>query len=170
MRAASLLVLVLSVAALFAESIQSHAAQASVSIAPISDRSVERLAAAGSFMPQAWTGIATFYGAGFQGQPMADGILFDMNNVHVAASNTWPLGTMLRVERVPGSPWDATLSADERETYFQRSIVVKVEDHGAFHHALDLSQAAFAQLGRTDEGVIHVRIETLNAVPSQTNR
>src|SRR5436305_3097057 len=40
-----------------------------------------------------FTGAATFYGADFQGQPMAAGPLFNMLDPTVTASNYWPLGT-----------------------------------------------------------------------------
>ena len=36
-----------------------------------------------------------------------------------------------------------------------------MQDHGDFTHALDLSRAAFAQLGRPQEGVISIVIESL---------
>lgn len=108
-------------------------------------------------------GTATFYAGDFQGQTMADGRTFDMNDPTIAASNTWPLGTRLRLRRAPNSPWDATLSRQERAQYQRQAIVVTVSDHGDFDHALDLSRAAFARLGRTDEGVIHVLIEPLDA-------
>jgi rare lipoprotein A (peptidoglycan hydrolase) len=109
-------------------------------------------------------GTATFYSRDFQGQTMADGRHFDMNDPTIAASNKWPLGTRLRVRRIVGSPWDKTLSRSEREVYFGRAIVVTVSDHGNFDHALDLSRAAFALIGRTDEGVIRVQIEPLGAL------
>ncbi len=109
--------------------------------------------------PQA--GIATYYGAFFHGKLMANGKRFNMYDPTTTASNAWPLGTRLRVRRVAGGPWDATLSPAERKRYIGRSIVVTVTDRGHFSHALDLSQAAFALLGRPSEGVIHVQIEPL---------
>lgn len=119
---------------------------------------------AGGRVPQAGlaVGTATYYGDDFQGQTMADGRRFDMNDPTVAASNLWPLGTRLRLRRAPSSPWDATLSLQERGRYASRAIVVTVSDHGEFDHALDLSRAAFAELGRPDEGVISVLIEPLD--------
>jgi len=104
-------------------------------------------------------GTATFYAEDFDGRPMADGELFDMNDPSIAAANNWPLGTRLRLHRVAGGPWDASLTPAEHDRYFGRTILVTVEDRGAFTHALDLSRGAFAQLGRPDEGVIQVEIE-----------
>lgn len=114
--------------------------------------------------PRYW-GVATYYGADFQGQPMAAGPVFDMRDPTVTASNSWPLGTRLRVTRIPGSPWDSLLTPAERQVYFGRSIVVTVMDRGAFTHALDLSWGAFAELGDPAEGVIHVLIEPVDGVP-----
>ncbi|HLZ70945.1 MAG TPA: septal ring lytic transglycosylase RlpA family protein [Dehalococcoidia bacterium] len=114
--------------------------------------------------PKYW-GVATYYGADFQGQPMAAGPLFDMRDPTVTASNSWPLGTRLRITRIPGGPWDSLLTPAERDAFFHRSIVVTVMDRGAFTHALDLSMGAFAELGNPAEGVIHVLIEPVDGVP-----
>src|SRR5579885_3518177 len=103
--------------------------------------------------PKYW-GVATYYGADFQGQPMAAGPAFDMRDPTVTASNSWPLGTRLRITRIPGGPWDNLLTPAERQIYFSRSIVVTVLDRGAFTHALDLSWGAFSELGNPAEGVI----------------
>ena len=107
------------------------------------------------------TGAATFYAEDFHGLPMANGAPFDMDDVTITAANAWPLGTQLRVRRVLGGPWDARLSPEERAVYFGRSVVVTVTDRGAFRHPLDLSRAAFAQLGRPEEGVIQVQVEPI---------
>ncbi|MFN8556411.1 MAG: septal ring lytic transglycosylase RlpA family protein [Dehalococcoidia bacterium] len=107
-------------------------------------------------------GVATFYGEAFHGGTMADGARFDMDDASIAASNTWPLGVRLRLRRIAGSPWDATLSSAETERFFGRTIIVTVRDRGDFHHELDLSRAAFAYLARPEEGVIRVLIEPLD--------
>ncbi|MBI2760570.1 MAG: hypothetical protein HYX51_03985 [Chloroflexi bacterium] len=105
-----------------------------------------------------YTGIATFYGAAYHGQIMANGERYDMYDQSTAASNRYPLGARLVIRRAPGSPWEATLSEAERERYYAREIVVTIKDRGAFTHELDLSQGAFTLLGRLDEGVINVTI------------
>jgi rare lipoprotein A (peptidoglycan hydrolase) len=105
--------------------------------------------------------VATFYADAFHGGIMANGKVFDMNDPTITAANAWPLGTKLRIRRIAGGPWDATLSPAERRRYFGKTITVTVADRGAFSHALDLSRGAFALLGRPDEGVIQVRIEVL---------
>jgi hypothetical protein len=96
---------------------------------------------------------------------MAAGPLYNMMDPTVVASNYWPLGTKLQVWRVPGGPWDDTLSAADRDYYFGHSIIVTVLDRGHFTHPLDLSYAAFAQLGRNGEGVISVLILPLDGTP-----
>ncbi len=106
-------------------------------------------------------GTATYYADDFQGRLMASGRPFDLNDPSIAASNQWPLGTRLRLQRAAGGPYDATLSPAERERYFYHPVIVTVQDHGDFTHALDLSRAAFAQLGRPQEGVISILIESL---------
>ena len=106
-------------------------------------------------------GTATFYAEDFNGQLMASGMPFDPMDVRIAAANHWPLGTRLRLQRVPGGPWDATLTAQEREQYFARVVEVTVQDRGAFTHELDLSAGAFQLLGRLAEGRIRVAIEVL---------
>ncbi len=75
-------------------------------------------------------GLATWYGPGFQGNEMNNGQIFDMNDPTTTACNIYPLGTWLRVTNPENG----------------RSVVVQVRDRGAFHHALDLSYAAFKLL------------------------
>lgn len=111
------------------------------------------------------TGLATFYADAFEGQIMADGHPFEMDDPTITAANNWPLGTRLLIRRAPGSPWDASLTPDQRKRYFGTTIVVTVRDRGHFTHALDLSRAAFAELGRPDEGVIRLYIQPIGTSP-----
>ncbi len=91
------------------------------------------------------SGVATWYGAYFQGRPMANGRPFDMWNPGTAASNSHPLGTRLKVTRVVTG----------------KSIFVVVTDRGGFRPPImvDLSYAAFSQLAHPDEGVIRVIVD-----------
>jgi len=90
-------------------------------------------------------GVATWYGPGFQGRTMSNGEPYDMYNPTTTAANVYPLGTWLRVTRLANG----------------RSIFVQVTDHGGFRYPdiLDLSYAAFSQLGNPAEGVIAIRVE-----------
>lgn len=116
------------------------------------------LAASGAPVVEGW---ATYYADAFQGRPMANGRPFDMRDPTTAAANDWPLGTVLEVRRVPGSPWEATLSPDERAAFYGERLIVRVTDRGDFNHPLDLSAAAFARLGRPAEGVIRVTVRAV---------
>jgi len=92
-------------------------------------------------------GLATWYGGvdGFGPEDtMADGSQFNPNDPTIAAANSWPLGTWLRV------------------CHQGRCIEVQVRDHGAFGHALDLSYAAFSQLAPPSTGVITVTVERVH--------
>ena len=91
------------------------------------------------------TGVATWYGAYFQGRAMSNGERYNMWDPTTAACNIYPLGTRLRVTRVATG----------------ESIIVRVTDRGAFRAPIlvDLSYAAFAQLADPAEGVIRVTIE-----------
>jgi rare lipoprotein A len=93
-------------------------------------------------------GVATWYGADFQGSPMANGEPYDMWDPGTAASNIFPLGTRLRVTRVETG----------------QSVVVRVTDRGAFRNPIlvDLSYAAFTSLAHQDEGVIRVIVEPVD--------
>ena len=92
-------------------------------------------------------GVATWYGAGFHGETMRNGETFDMHDPTITACNIYPLGSMLRVTNI----------------YSGRSIVVRVTDTGAFTYPIlvDLSWAAFCELGNPAQGVIEVTIERL---------
>ena len=88
-------------------------------------------------------GKATWYGgSAFNGRPQANGQPFDPWAM-TAASNEWPLGTVLEVE-------------------YRAVITVTVTDHGNFNHLLDLSQGAFHSLMLSNEpGVIPVTVRPI---------
>jgi Lytic transglycolase len=92
-------------------------------------------------------GVATWYGAYFQGQVMSNGYRYNMYNPTTTAANLYPLGTWLRVTRLTTG----------------RSILVRVTDRGAFRYPdiTDLSYSAFSLLGDPSIGVIGVRVEPL---------
>ena len=97
-----------------------------------------------SFKSMVLDGVATWYGAAFQGRAMSNGQRFDMWNASTAAANVFPLGTRLRVtRRVTG-----------------HSIIVTVTDHGAFSYPdlVDLSYAAFSRLADPTTGVIGIQV------------
>jgi rare lipoprotein A len=86
-------------------------------------------------------GIASWYGPGFEGNPTANGDIFDPD-LFTAASKELPLGTWLFV------------------THKGRGVVVLVNDRGPYidGRILDLSQAAAEAIGITGLGWIEAEI------------
>ncbi|HEV8044617.1 MAG TPA: septal ring lytic transglycosylase RlpA family protein [Rubrobacter sp.] len=82
------------------------------------------------------TGLASWYGPGFEGQITASGEVFDPYG-YTAAHKTLPLGTQLSV------------------SYAGRTVQVTVNDRGPYSGGrdLDLSQGAAEYLGLTNSGV-----------------
>ena len=94
-------------------------------------------------------GEATFYHDSLAGNTMYCGGIYDPDDPTIAASTTYDCGTRLRVWRD------------------RRYVDVEVQDTGVFPaDKIDLSPAAFMQLGMLAEGRIAVRIEVL-ALPGQ---
>ncbi len=93
------------------------------------------------FGPYYETGIASWYGPGFDGNLTANGEVYDMNGIS-AAHKTLPFGTVVRVI--------------DLET--GRSIVVRINDRGPFVEGriIDLSKGAAEKLGMVERGIIQV--------------
>ena len=98
--------------------------------------------ALGNDRAEAKTGLASWYGPGFEGLPTASGEPYDPYG-YTAAHKTMPLGT------------DITVS------YGGRSVEVTVNDRGPYVgvRELDLSQGAAEYLGLTHAGVDYVEYE-----------
>jgi rare lipoprotein A len=90
------------------------------------------------------TGIASWYGPGFQGRRTANGERFDTNQL-TAAHKTLPFGTRVRVRSLVNG----------------KEVVVRINDRGPFiaGRIIDLSRAAAQAIGMS--GVKRVVIETL---------
>ena len=88
-----------------------------------------------------FSGIASWYGPGFEGNPTANGDIFDPD-LFTAASRDLPFGTWLYV------------------TYNGRGVVVLVNDRGPYidDRILDLSQAAAEVIGMSGIGWIEAEI------------
>ncbi len=93
------------------------------------------------FGPYYETGIASWYGPGFDGNRTANGEIYDMNGVS-AAHKTLPFGTIVRVVDLETS----------------RSIVVRINDRGPFVEGriIDLSKGAAEKLGIIERGITPV--------------
>ncbi|MGD8484700.1 MAG: septal ring lytic transglycosylase RlpA family protein [Thioalkalispiraceae bacterium] len=98
-------------------------------------------------------GIASWYGKKFHGHRTSSGETYDMYKL-TAAHKSLPLPTYVEVRNLRN----------------QRSVVVRVNDRGPFHHnrIIDLSYAAAKKLGITAQGTGMVEIRALN--PNQPTR
>jgi rare lipoprotein A len=100
------------------------------------------------------TGIASWYGEDHRGRLMANGRRFNPDKL-TAASWFYPLGTKVRV----------TLRAKNGAA---RSVLVTVTDRGPAKELvqdgriIDLTHAAFKRLGRPAQGLVAVKVETLD--------
>lgn len=92
------------------------------------------------------TGMASWYGPGFNGRRSASGEMFDQNAL-TAAHRTLPFGTQVRV---------TNLSTGQ-------SVVVRINDRGPFGHGrvIDLSAAAAGQIGLRASGIGRVQVDVL---------
>jgi rare lipoprotein A len=92
-----------------------------------------------------WTeeGIASWYGAEFQGRPTSSGEIFNPANL-TAAHKSLPFGTMVRVSNPTNG----------------QAVVVRINDRGPFvaGRIIDLSQAAAQKLGIGSAGTLMVRL------------
>ena len=95
-------------------------------------------------------GKASWYGSKFHGRRTSSGEPFDMFAL-TAAHRELPLPTFARVTNLGNG----------------RSLIVRINDRGPFHHdrILDLSWAAAAKLGVLDRGTARVEVEAVTPAP-----
>lgn len=100
------------------------------------------------------TGIASWYGADFDGNPTANGETYDMT-LFTAAHKTLPMPIHARVTNLENG----------------RSIVVRINDRGPFVQGriIDLSRAAAQELGYLANGTARVRVQSLGRAPLNTS-
>ncbi len=103
-----------------------------------------------SAKPKHWfqVGVASWYGAKFQGRTTAGGERFDMNQM-TCAHRSLPLGTWLRVTNLKN----------------HRTAYVRVNDRGPVleDRIVDLSFAAAQELGLSGAGIGQVRLEPVSS-------
>ena len=112
-----------------------------------------------SAAPFRQSGVASWYGRRFNGQPTSSGEKYDMYAM-TAAHPTLPIPSYARVTNPANG----------------RSVVVRINDRGPFHadRIIDLSYAAAYRLGYADSGSARVEVEAVLpgaapvAVPSVT--
>ncbi len=92
------------------------------------------------------SGVASWYGPKFHGQPTANGESFDMNELS-AAHRTLPLPSMVRVVNLDNG----------------RSLALRVNDRGPFARGriIDVSRRAAQLLGFRYRGTARVRVEIM---------
>jgi rare lipoprotein A len=88
-------------------------------------------------------GLASFYGAGLNGRPTANGERFD-KDAFTAAHKTLPFGTCVEVTSLSNG----------------RTVRVRINDRGPYvgGRIIDLSEAAARELGLISSGVGRVRL------------
>jgi rare lipoprotein A len=99
--------------------------------------------------PGGQSGIASWYGPGFDGNPTSSGEIYDQN-AHTAAHPTLPLGTRVRV-----TSFDTG-----------RSVDVRINDRGPFvgGRVIDLSYAAAREIDMIGPGTAAVSVDPIDGV------
>lgn len=102
-----------------------------------------------------WECVSSWYGEDFDGQPTADGELYDMYGM-TAAHPTLPLGSVVRVVNL--------------RTHL--SAIVRINDRGPYvpGRDLDVSYQVARQLGFLRRGLAHVRLELLEVPTSKAKQ
>ena len=92
------------------------------------------------------TGVASWYGPGFDGKSTANGERYDMNSL-TAAHRTLPLPSIVRVTNLENG----------------RALTLRVNDRGPFAHGriIDVSRRAAQLLGFEQQGTAKVRVEIM---------
>jgi rare lipoprotein A len=102
----------------------------------------------------AQSGIASWYGHPYHGQPAASGEIYDMERL-TAAHRTLPFETRVRVENLENG----------------RSIDLRINDRGPFvnDRIIDISHAAARALGMLGTGTARVRVQVLSMPSAADN-
>lgn len=93
------------------------------------------------------TSYASYYHDKFNGRKTASGEIFS-NSKFTAANRTLPFGTNIKVTNLNNG----------------KQVIVKINDRGPFHasRALDISKAAFDEIGDISRGTIPVEYEIVD--------
>lgn len=100
--------------------------------------------------PPVQSGLASYYGPGFQGELTASGTVFDEHDM-VAAHRTLPFGSLVRVTNLENG----------------RSVVLRVTDRGPFGRnsrkgcIIDVSRGAARRLRFLKDGIVRVSLQVL---------
>ena len=98
------------------------------------------------------TGVVSWYGDKFHGRKTASGEKYDKHEL-TAAHKSLPFGTKVKVTNIRNG----------------KSVVVEINDRGPYakSRVLDLSQAAFSEIGHTNTGVMKVEYEIIKSEDEQ---
>ncbi len=93
------------------------------------------------------TSYASYYHDKFNGRKTASGEIFS-NSKFTAANRTLPFGTNIKVTNLNNG----------------KQVIVRINDRGPFHasRALDISKAAFDEIGDISHGTIPVEYEIVD--------
>ncbi|WP_160136428.1 septal ring lytic transglycosylase RlpA family protein [Chryseobacterium sp. c4a] len=93
------------------------------------------------------TSYASYYHDKFNGRKTASGEIFD-NSKFTAANRTLPFGTNVKVTNLRNG----------------KEVIVRINDRGPFHssRSLDMSKAAFDEIGDINHGTIPVEYEIVD--------
>ena len=99
------------------------------------------------------SGVASWYGPGFAGNPTASGEIYNPDHL-TAAHRTLPLGTLVRVYNVEND----------------REMIVRINDRGPFIRGriIDLSRASAEVLGFQDHGLAQVELTVVQPSATRT--
>ena len=122
-------------------------------VAEVLDAPKPQLAARAIFSPSlnsrvvgVMSGMASWYGPGFDGNYSASGEVFNARDL-TAAHPSLPFGTLVRVVNMDNG----------------QSVVVRINDRGPYAHGrvIDVSEAAAGMIGLISSGVAPVKLEVL---------
>ncbi|MET3532259.1 septal ring lytic transglycosylase RlpA family protein [Chryseobacterium flavum] len=93
------------------------------------------------------TSYASYYHDKFNGRKTASGEIFD-NSKFTAANRTLPFGTNIKVTNLKNG----------------KEVIVRINDRGPYHssRSLDMSKAAFDEIGDISHGTIPVEYEIVD--------
>ncbi|MCJ7932987.1 MAG: septal ring lytic transglycosylase RlpA family protein [Chryseobacterium sp.] len=93
------------------------------------------------------TSYASYYHDKFNGRKTASGEIFD-NSKFTAANRTLPFGTNVKVTNLKNG----------------KEVIVRINDRGPYHssRSLDMSKAAFDEIGDISHGTIPVEYEIVD--------
>ena len=103
---------------------------------------------------------ASWYGPGFQGRKMANGEIFNQNDL-VAASPTLPFGTKVKITNISNSKSITVIIKDRGPYKMDRNgkVIRPLKPHPK--RGFDLSKGAFSRIAPLKKGIIKIKATVL---------